>query len=126
MKVESLDHLVLTVRDVDASARFHERVLGMKIVRFGEGRTALHFGRQKLNLHAAGRELVPHARTPTPGSADLCLLVDTPAEALLEHLAREGVQVIEGPVMRTGARGPVESIYIRDLDENLLELAREV
>ncbi|HXH82117.1 MAG TPA: VOC family protein [Candidatus Tectomicrobia bacterium] len=122
--VESLDHLVLTVRDLAATCAFYRDVLGVRVVTFGAGRTALHFGDQKINLHEAGREFEPRAARPTPGSADLCFLTGAPPATWLARLAAAGVPVIEGPVTRTGARGPIESIYVRDPDDNLIEIAR--
>lgn len=123
LTVRALDHLVLTVRDVAATTAFYTRVLGMQARLFGEGRTALHFGRQKINLHPAGREIAPHASTPRPGSADLCFLTDLPLKAVLAHLQACQVAVEVGPVRRTGAAGPLESVYVRDPDGNLVELA---
>jgi catechol 2,3-dioxygenase-like lactoylglutathione lyase family enzyme len=122
-RIASLDHLVLTVRDLDATIAFYTRVLGMQEVTFGAGRKALAFGAQKINLHVAGREFEPKADRPTPGSADYCLLTDTPVEGWIAHLARHGVAVLEGPVARTGAVGPLRSIYLRDPDDNLVEIA---
>lgn len=122
MRVLSLDHLVLTVADVEATVAFYT-ALGMERVRFGEGRTALVFGSQKINLHAAGAEIAPHARIPTRGSADLCLLVDTDPAPLADHLRAKGIAVELGPVPRTGAAGPLTSVYVRDPDGNLIELA---
>jgi len=123
VKVSAIDHLVLTVRDVEATCRFYERVLGMAVVTFGEGRRALHFGRQKINLHQAGQEFSPHARHPRPGSADLCLLADQPLAELTAHVQACGVEIVEGPVPRTGALGPIESVYLRDPDGNLIEIS---
>jgi [ribosomal protein S5]-alanine N-acetyltransferase len=123
LRVDRLDHLVLTVRDIDAAVAFYERVMGMKAVRFGAGRTALAFGRQKINLHPAASPFAPHADQPVPGSADLCFVIETPVEQAIEHLKREGVEVIQGPVVRTGALGPIRSAYFRDLDGNLVEVS---
>ncbi|WP_426661121.1 VOC family protein [Rhodanobacter aciditrophus] len=122
MKIDSLDHLVLTVADVDASCAFYERVLGMQVVTFGNGRKALAFGAQKINLHPYRREFEPKAERPTPGSADLCFVSATPLAAVIAHLQANGVEVLEGPVPRTGARGPVSSVYFRDPDRNLIEV----
>src|SRR5690606_10034043 len=127
---DSLDHLVLTVRDIAASVAFYERVLGMKEVRFtpadGTARVALAFGRQKINLHEAGREFEPKAARPAPGSADLCFLTREPLEAVQARLQANGAAIIEGPVRRTGATGPILSVYIRDPDGNLLEIANQL
>ncbi len=123
MNVKSLDHLVLTVRDLQAAIDFYTRALGMQEVTFGGGRKALAFGTQKINLHLAGHEFEPKAERPTPGSGDLCFLTDTPVEQYAVHLATLGIAVIEGPVARTGAVGPLLSIYVRDPDMNLIEIA---
>jgi catechol 2,3-dioxygenase-like lactoylglutathione lyase family enzyme len=123
MRIDSLDHLVLTVADVEATCTFYRRVLGTEVVTFAGGRRALSFGRQKINLHPRGREFEPKARCPTPGSGDLCFLTSTPIAEVVAHLAAEGVAVIEGPVRRTGATGPILSVYLRDPDGNLLEIA---
>ena len=121
--LDRLDHLVLTVRDLEATCAFYETVLGMRRESFGQGRTALHFGRQKINLHQAGREFEPKALNPTPGSADLCFLAATPIAEVIAHLRARGVAVEEGPVARTGAEGPITSVYFRDPDGNLIELS---
>ncbi|MFI0942606.1 VOC family protein [Streptomyces sp. NPDC021020] len=121
--VGGLDHLVLTVADVEESVAFYARVLGMRPVTFGGGRRALAFGTVKINLHEAGRELLPHAARPTPGSADLCLVTPHPQLRILEHLAACGVPVEAGPVPRTGALGPFTSTYLRDPDGNLVEIS---
>jgi catechol 2,3-dioxygenase-like lactoylglutathione lyase family enzyme len=121
--ISHLDHLVLTVADMDRTTRFYQRVLGMRPVTFGGGRRALEFGLSKINLHQAGQEITPHAARPAPGSADLCLITTAPPEQVLAHLDAERVSVEEGPVARTGAQGPITSIYIRDPDGNLIEIA---
>ncbi len=123
MRVERLDHLVLTVADIDASCTFYQRVLGIQVVTFGQGRKALAFGQQKINLHRLGAEFEPKALRPTPGSADLCLIVSTPLVEVMAHLQRCDVAIEEGPMPRTGATGPLLSVYIRDPDRNLIELA---
>ena len=123
MEIESIDHLVLTVRDVAATVAFYSRVLGMTERRFGEGRVALSFGRQKINLHAAGAEFEPKAESPTPGSQDICLIAATPLDVVERHLRAQGVAIEQGPVARTGARGPIQSLYIRDPDGNLIEIS---
>ncbi|MCB1954633.1 MAG: VOC family protein [Rhodocyclaceae bacterium] len=121
--VDRLDHLVLTVADIERSCAWYATVLGFSVVRFGEGRTALAFGRQKINLHQSGREFEPKAARPTAGSADLCFIADTPLEAVVEHLAGCGVAIEAGPVARTGATGPIRSVYVRDPDANLIEIS---
>jgi catechol 2,3-dioxygenase-like lactoylglutathione lyase family enzyme len=126
MQIDRIDHVVLTVKNVDATCEFYTRVLGMRVVTFAGGRKALAFGRQKLNLHEAGREFEPKAHRPTPGSVDLCLITDTPLDAVTEHLRRCDVAIIEGPVPKTGATGPIRSVYFRDPDGNLIEVANYV
>lgn len=126
MKIDRLDHMVLTVADVRATCDFYTRVLGMEVVVFGEGRTALAFGGQKINLHQAGREFEPKAAHPVPGGGDFCLTTTTPIEEVAAHLAACGVPLVEGPVPKTGARSPLLSVYIRDPDQNLVEIANEV
>lgn len=121
--ISHLDHLVLTVADLDRTARFYQRVLGMRPVTFGGGRRALEFGPSKINLHQSGQEITPHAALPAPGSADLCLITTTAPEQVLAHLDAEQVSVEEGPVARTGTQGSMTSIYIRDPDGNLIEIA---
>lgn len=124
--IDRIDHVVLTVKDIDATCAFYTRALGMKVETFGETaakRTALVFGRQKFNLHQAGHEFEPKAKTPTPGSADLCLITLTPLGDVIKHLGECGVKIEEGPVMRTGAAGQIRSVYIRDPDQNLIEIA---
>jgi catechol 2,3-dioxygenase-like lactoylglutathione lyase family enzyme len=123
MRIEVLDHLVLTVADIGRTRDFYERVLGMDPVVFGEGRHALAFGAQKINLHEAGREFEPKAAAPIPGSADLCFLTDSSVAEVVEHLEANSVEIIEGPVRRTGATGPIMSVYFRDPDGNLLEVS---
>ena len=121
IELERLDHFVLTVEDVEATCRFYEQVLGMEVRTFGKGRKALHFGEQKINLHERGKEFEPKARTPTPGSADLCFITQTSPQEVIEHLKACDVGVIEGPVTRTGALGSLISVYFRDPDGNLVE-----
>jgi catechol 2,3-dioxygenase-like lactoylglutathione lyase family enzyme len=123
MQIDSLDHLVLTVKDIDATCDFYARALGMKIICFGDGRKALHFGSQKLNLHLHGSEFEPKAQHPTPGSADVCFITSIPLAEVAIHLAASGVAVLEGPVRRLGATGPIMSVYFRDPDLNLIEVA---
>jgi catechol 2,3-dioxygenase-like lactoylglutathione lyase family enzyme len=123
LRIERLDHLVLTVRDIAATCDFYSTVLGMQVVTFGEGRKALAFGQQKFNLHEAGREFEPKADRPTPGSADLCLIAEGPLSDVIDHLSARGVPILEGPVKRTGALGPITSVYFRDPDQNLIEVS---
>lgn len=123
VRIDRIDHLVLTVADLDRTIAFYVGVLGMTETTFGSGRKALTFGAHKINLHRHGHELDPKAHAPTPGSADLCLVVDDPLEVVLAELAAAGVAVEEGPVERTGARGPIRSVYVRDPDANLVELS---
>ena len=125
MRIRSLDHIVLTCADPEATVAFYERV-GMQREEFGGGRLALRFGDQKINLHQAGAEFQPHAATPLPGTGDLCLIVDGPIEAVVEHLGEVGIAIEEGPVDRTGAVGPLRSVYVRDPDGNLVEFAEQI
>ena len=124
VSVLGLDHLVLTVRDVERTLSFYRNVLGMVPVTFGKGRQALSFGNQKINLHPLGEEIDPHDANPASGSSDLCFLIDLSIDALLSHLASLGISPELGPVQRTGAMGPLVSVYIRDPDGNLIELSR--
>lgn len=126
MKIDSLDHLVLTVKDIDTTAAFYRRVLGMEVVSFGDGRQALAFGAQKINLHEQGREYAPTAGRPAPGAADLCFLTSLPLPEVVSHLGACGVSVIAGPVARSGATGPIMSVYFRDPDQNLIEVSNPV
>ena len=119
----AIDHLVLTVSDVDRSLDFYCNVLGCEPISFGENRKAFGVGNQKINLHEAGREIVPHAQTPVPGSADLCFLSTVPVAALAKHLAAHGHPVELGPVERQGAAFALVSIYVRAPDGNLIEIA---
>jgi catechol 2,3-dioxygenase-like lactoylglutathione lyase family enzyme len=123
MQIDHLDHLVLTVADIERSCDFYERVLGMEVVTFRGGRKALAFGQQKINLHPYGHEFDPKANKPTPGSGDLCFIATTPLNEVIMELAARGISIEEGPVERTGATGPIRSVYIRDPDDNLLEIA---
>ena len=123
MNIDRIDHLVLTVADIAVTCEFYARVLGMKVVTFANDRKALAFGRQKINLHAHGKEFEPKASVPTPGSADLCLIASTPLSEVATHLRTCGVNILEGPVTRTGATGPIVSLYFRDPDGNLIEVS---
>lgn len=126
MKIDSLDHLVITVEDIETTASFYSRALGMEIVTFAGGRKALSFGAQKINLHQRGKEFEPKAQKPTPGSADLCFLTSVPIAEVVKHLSSCNVAVLEGPVKRTGATGPILSVYFRDPDMNLIEVSNRV
>lgn len=123
MDIDRLDHLVLTVKDIDATCAFYTKVLGMELVTFGEGRKALKFGSQKINLHLAGKEFEPKAKSPTPGSGDLCFIASIPLQDVISHLNACRVDIVEGPVLKTGATGPIQSVYIRDPDYNLIEIS---
>lgn len=123
MRIDRLDHLVLTVADIDVTADFYTRVLGMQAVTFGDGRKALSFGHSKINLHRAGHEFEPKALRPTPGSADLCLIAADPLDDVIAELAAHDVPIEEGPVDRTGAAGTIRSVYFRDPDQNLIEVS---
>jgi len=123
VRVSRLDHLVLTVASIDATVSFYTQILGMTPVTFGAGRTALTFGTSKINLHEAGREFEPKALRPTPGSADLCFIIDEDIRDLVTELADAGIEIEAGPVERTGALGPILSCYLRDPDQNLIELS---
>lgn len=126
LKIEALDHLVLTVASIEKTVAFYKKVLNMEVVVFGDNRKALQFGQQKFNLHEAGREFEPKARNPRAGSADFCLITKTPMEEVIRHLAACDVQVEEGPVARTGAVGKIVSVYIRDPDQNLIEISNYI
>ncbi len=123
MKIDRIDHFVLTVRDPEATCAFYSRALGMHPVTFAGGRKALAFGNQKINLHQAGREFEPKAERPMPGSADFCLITSVPLAEVMAHLESCGVAIIEGPVAKTGATGPLRSVYFRDPDLNLVEVS---
>ena len=123
MNINRLDHLVLTVKDIQATVDFYVSVLGMMKEEFGAGRLALKYGNQKINLHQTGKEFEPKADRPTPGSADLCFITEVPLEKAMAHVRSKGVEIIEGPVARTGAIGPINSFYFRDPDMNLIEVS---
>jgi catechol 2,3-dioxygenase-like lactoylglutathione lyase family enzyme len=123
MKIERLDHLVFTVKSIEKTCKFYSTVLGMEIINFGENRKALRFGNQKINLHEAGKEFEPRAGTPTPGSADLCFITENEIGKVITEIEAHDIQLIEGPVERTGALGKINSIYIRDPDNNLIEIS---
>ena len=126
MELERIDHLVLTVADPDATIAFYTEVLGMHEITFAWGRKGLAFGDNKINLHLHGDEFEPHASAPAPGSADFCLLTETPLREVMRHLADRGVDLVAGPVDKVGAARPLRSVYIRDPDGNLIELANQV
>lgn len=121
--ISGVDHIVLTTRDLDKCLDFYIRVLGMKMERYGNGRIALRFGDHKFNVHPPGFDAGIKARTPTPGSLDLCFLADRPLAEVVTILERNGIPIEEGPVVRTGARFPIRSVYVRDPDENLIEIS---
>ena len=123
MKVKSLDHIVLTVADIETTVSFYVSVLGMAREEFENGRIALKFGKQKINLHQYKKEFDPKAKMPTPGSEDLCFITEENLESALSHVQSHGVEIIEGPVKRTGAIGKILSFYFRDLDGNLIEVS---
>jgi len=123
MQIDRLDHFVLTVRDIDVTIGFYQTVLGMAPVTFDAGRRALTFGQSKINLHPADAPIVPHANHPVPGSADLCFVTSEPFASVIDHLRNCGVTVEDGPVQRTGALGPITSVYLRDPDGNLIEIS---
>ncbi len=123
MKINRVDHFVLTVASLEATCNFYETILGMEAISFGDGRKALTFGSQKINLHQAGAEFLPKAHAPTKGSADFCLIADTPLTEVVKHLNSHGIKIEEGPIARTGASGPILSVYIQDPDKNLVEIA---
>jgi len=129
-KLASLDHLVLTVRNIEQTTDFYAGVLGMTAEEFypgdGSRRSALKFGKQKINLHLAGAEFEPKAQTPTPGAADLCFLSETPLSEWKVHLKASEIPIEEGPVARSGATGPIQSLYVRDPDGNLIEISNKV
>lgn len=121
--IDHLDHLVLTTRDETACVHFYGTVLGMRVETFGEGRKALVFGAQKINLHIAGQEFEPKALQPTPGALDLCFIACLPLTQVIQRLTGHGVPIEYGPVARTGAQGPIRSVYVRDPDANLIEIS---
>lgn len=123
MKISHLDHLVLTVVDIENTCNFYQTVLGFEVITFKGDRKALKFGHQKINLHQLGKEFEPKALQPTPGSADLCFISDTPISEVVGHLNQLNIQIEEGPVERTGAMHPILSVYIRDPDQNLIEIS---
>ena len=123
--IKSIDHVVLTTRDLERCLDFYTRVLGMRVERYGAGRIALRFGDHKFNVHPPGFDAGIKARTPTPGSLDLCLLADRPLDEVIAHLKAQKVEIEEGPIVRTGARFPIRSVYVRDPDGNLIEISEK-
>jgi catechol 2,3-dioxygenase-like lactoylglutathione lyase family enzyme len=124
--IDHIDHIVLTTRDREACVRFYTEVLGMELVRFrtpSEERLALKFGEQKINLHEWGREFTPRAHVAVPGSLDLCFIAAVPLDEVIARLKRHHIRVLEGPVPKTGARGAIRSVYVRDPDLNLVEIS---
>jgi catechol 2,3-dioxygenase-like lactoylglutathione lyase family enzyme len=126
MRITSLDHIVLVVASIERTLAFYTRILGMQALELRPGRWALHFGNQKLNLQELGVSVDPLAKVPTPGSADFCLLTDVPIEEVVAHLVRYDVPLVDGPVRRTGAVGPLQSVYFYDPDRNLVEVSNQL
>jgi catechol 2,3-dioxygenase-like lactoylglutathione lyase family enzyme len=122
--IDHLDHLVLTTFDVDACTDFYTRVLGMQLETFGAGRLALLYGNQKINIHVRGKEFEPKAHLPVPGALDLCFIARVSLDQVIAHLQQAQWPIIEGPVQRTGATGPILSVYVRDPDLNLIEISQ--
>jgi catechol 2,3-dioxygenase-like lactoylglutathione lyase family enzyme len=123
MRIDRIDHIVITAFDLDRTIDFYSRVMGMEPITFAGGRRGLAFGRQKINLHQSGREFEPKALKPTPGSMDLCFITETPLDDVIGHLKSHGVAIAQGPVEKTGALGPMMSVYFRDPDGNLIEVS---
>jgi catechol 2,3-dioxygenase-like lactoylglutathione lyase family enzyme len=124
--IDHLDHLVLTATDAEATQDFYVRVLGMQLETFGSGRMAFRFGAQKINLHIRGAEFEPKAHLPVPGALDLCFIASIPLEQVIQRLQASSWPIVEGPVLRTGATGPIRSVYVRDPDLNLIEISEKV
>jgi catechol 2,3-dioxygenase-like lactoylglutathione lyase family enzyme len=123
--IDHLDHIVLTTARTEQCIDFYTRVLGMEFERFGEGRMALKFGGQKINLHEKGREFAPRATLAAPGTLDVCFIAALPLKEVIARLVTAGVPIVEGPVAKTGARGPIRSVYVRDPDGNLVEISEQ-
>ncbi|MBC3774114.1 VOC family protein [Brucella melitensis] len=126
MQISCIDHFVLTVQDIDVTCDFYSRACGMEVVTFAGGRKALSFGQHKINLHQAGSEFLPKAASPTRGSGDFCLISSIPLDEVIAHLETENIAIEDGPVARTGAMGPIRSIYFRDPDGNLVEISEYI
>lgn len=123
MKISHLDHLVLTVADIETTCQFYQSALNFEVITFGDNRKALQFGHQKINLHQIGKEFEPKALKPTAGSADLCFIAETALEDVIAHLQAQNIDIVEGPIERTGAMGKILSVYLRDPDQNLIEIS---
>ncbi|NAR66419.1 MULTISPECIES: VOC family protein [Acinetobacter] len=123
MKISHLDHLVLTVANIEITCQFYRSALNFEVITFAENRKALKFGNQKINLHQVGKAFEPKAFQPTAGSADLCFITETALNEVISHLQAQHIEIIEGPIDRTGAMGKILSIYIRDPDQNLIEIS---
>ncbi|WP_406234163.1 VOC family protein [Isoptericola jiangsuensis] len=121
--IKSIDHLVITTVDEDACVKFYTEGLGMRLETFGQGRKALCFGTQKINVHVKGKEFEPKAHLPVPGAIDLCFVAAIPLAGVIQQLQDNGISIVEGPVARTGAVGPILSVYVRDPDLNLIEIS---
>lgn len=126
MEIKSIDHLVITVADIDKTVAFYSQILGMEVIKFGANRTALKFGNQKINIHHVENVIKPNAQNATPGSADLCFITETPVEEVMNFMQNNHIDIELGPVERTGAQGPIISIYVRDPDKNLIEVANYI
>lgn len=124
--IDHLDHLVLTATDAEATQDFYIRVLGMQLETFGAGRMAFKFGNQKINLHIRGHEFEPKAHLPVPGALDLCFIASIPLDQVIERLTEAKWPIVEGPIQRTGATGPIRSVYVRDPDLNLIEISEQI
>ncbi len=126
MKISYLDHLVLTVASIETTCQFYQSALNFEVITFGENRKALQFGNQKINLHQVGKEFEPKAYHPTVGSADLCFIAETQLEEVIKHLQQLNIKIVEGPIQRTGAVGKIVSVYLRDPDQNLIEISNYI
>lgn len=126
MKIRHLDHLVLTVADIELTCQFYHSALNFEVITFAENRKALQFGNQKINLHQVGKEFEPKALRPTSGSADLCFIAETPLNEVIAHIQAQQIEIIEGPIERTGAMGKILSVYLRDPDQNLIEISNYI
>ena len=121
--IDHIDHVVLTTRDLPACTRFYCEILGMKKEQFGQNRIAFKFGTQKINTHEWGREFTPRAHVAAPGTLDLCFIASEPLENVIKRFNESKIEIIEGPVTKTGANGPIRSVYVRDPDLNLVEIS---